>query len=285
MFQIKICGITTPEDALLAADLGADAIGLNFYEKSPRHVSAERAKTISMALALEVAQRPPIHVFGVFVNMLLEKAVQHAMDAGIGEYQFHGDESSESIAKLSRFLGAARESNPSLVSLADFLEAKREAIKNFLKQLLVTLKDGTPSTASVDEISLPWYPQLIRAFRAEAFSLEPVVNYLRDCQTLGGLPHAVLLDAHAPGSYGGTGQRLDWNMVREQRDRLLGLPLILAGGLTPDNVAEAILTARPDAVDVASGVESSPGKKDPAKMRDFIGNAKAAFSRIAASNG
>ena len=70
-------------------------------------------------------------------------------------------------------------------------------------------------------------------------------------------------------------------MVRDQRDKLLGLPLILAGGLTPDNVAEAILTARPDAVDVASGVESSPGKKDPAKLRDFLAAAQTAFATLA----
>ena len=105
---------------------------------------------------------------------------------------------------------------------------------------------------------------------------EPVACFPR-------LPHAILLDAHASDSYGGTGQTLDWNMIRDERDRLLGLPLILAGGLTPDNVAEAIATARPDAVDVASGVESSPGKKDPAKVRDFVAAAKEAFAHLGAT--
>ena len=94
------------------------------------------------------------------------------------------------------------------------------------------------------------------------------------CQNLGALPQAVLVDAFQPGAYGGTGQSLDWASLAHRKNVLLNLPLILAGGLTPENVAEAIVTARPDAVDVASGVESSPGRKDPAKVRAFIAAAK-----------
>jgi phosphoribosylanthranilate isomerase len=289
MFKIKICGITTPEDALLAADAGTDAIGLNFYEKSPRHISQERARTISMALALELVTRPPVHVLGVFVNMPLEQSVQHAMDAGIGEYQFHGDEPSESIGRLSNVLRAFRDDNPAPPSLPDFLDAKRAAIKTFLERLLATLEepgiaqDAVAPQTPPDRVSPPWHPLLIRAFRWQSTSLQPVEEYLRHCKTAGGLPHAVLVDAHAPGSYGGTGQTIDWHMIHDQRDKLLGLPLILAGGLTPDNVAQAIATARPDAVDVASGVESSPGKKDPAKVRDFVAAAKEAFATLARS--
>ena len=128
--------------------------------------------------------------------------------------------------------------------------------------------------------SAPPNLHVIRAFRRRDNDLAAVKEYLELCAQHGGLPHAVLLDAHQPGSYGGTGQTLDWTAIRDQRDKLLGLPLILAGGLTPDNVAEAIATARPDAVDVASGVESSPGKKDPAKLRDFIAAAKEAFNKL-----
>jgi len=80
-----------------------------------------------------------------------------------------------------------------------------------------------------------------------------------------------------PSTYGGTGASLDWQAVASRGDQLAGLPLILAGGLTPTNVAAAIATAHPAAVDVASGVESSPGKKDAAKIMAFIDAAKRAF--------
>ena len=86
----------------------------------------------------------------------------------------------------------------------------------------------------------------------------------------------VLLDAHAPGTYGGTGRVLDWQSLASQRNKLLRVPMILAGGLTPENVAAAVRAAQPWAVDVASGVESAPGRKDPEKLRAFITNAKAA---------
>jgi phosphoribosylanthranilate isomerase len=100
---------------------------------------------------------------------------------------------------------------------------------------------------------------------------------LQECERLEVLPQAVLIDAFQPGAYGGTGARADWPAVRRQH---WPVPLILAGGLTPENVAEAIATARPDAVDVASGVESAPGKKDPAKVRAFVTAAKRAFAEL-----
>ena len=115
-----------------------------------------------------------------------------------------------------------------------------------------------------------------RAFRCKENSLVDVANYLKRCELLGALPRAVLLDAYAPDAFGGTGKVVDWNSVREQRHLLHGLPLILAGGLTPENIAAAIRTAEPVGVDVASGVESSPGKKDAAKVRDFIAAVKSA---------
>jgi phosphoribosylanthranilate isomerase len=87
----------------------------------------------------------------------------------------------------------------------------------------------------------------------------------------------VLLDAFVASAYGGTGQALDWNATALARKQLLNLPIVLAGGLAPDNVAAAIAAARPDAVDVASGVESSPGIKDAAKVYAFAAHAKQAF--------
>jgi phosphoribosylanthranilate isomerase len=93
-------------------------------------------------------------------------------------------------------------------------------------------------------------------------------------------PDAILVDAAAAGQFGGTGNTVDWKSLSGYDAWLNGIPLILAGGLTPDNVAEAIRIVRPHAVDVASGVESAPGKKDPAKMRDFVAAARAAFAAL-----
>jgi phosphoribosylanthranilate isomerase len=93
----------------------------------------------------------------------------------------------------------------------------------------------------------------------------------------GRTPDAVLLDSHVPGEMGGTGHRAPWELIAAGR---LGVPVILAGGLTPDNVAEAIRTVRPAGVDVASGVESAPGKKDPGKVRAFIQAAREAAAAL-----
>lgn len=216
MFRIKICGITSVADALLAAEAGADAIGLNFYERSPRYVTAERAKEICAALPAGLAK------VGVFVNSLPKGIVAAAERAGLNAVQLHGDEGPDFLAALG---------------------------------------------------SLP----AIKAFRCRESTLNSVRAFLNLCPE-SSLPIAVLLDAHVPGNYGGTGQVLDWQRLRAQRPHLLGLPLILAGGLTPENVAEAIRVAQPEAVDTASGVESSPGVKDAGKLRAFIASAKSAFA-------
>lgn len=122
-------------------------------------------------------------------------------------------------------------------------------------------------------------PILIRAFRCRAANLEAEERFLLACERpyAPHVPQAVLLDAYQPGTYGGTGAAIDWNAVRLGRDQMSQRPIILAGGLTADNVAFAIAAARPDAVDVASGVESSPGKKDEVLVRNFVENAKRAF--------
>lgn len=216
MFRIKICGITSVADALLAAEAGADAIGLNFYERSPRYVTAERAKEICAALPAGLAK------VGVFVNSLPKGIVAAAERAGLNAVQLHGDEGPDFLAALG---------------------------------------------------SLP----AIKAFRCRESTLNSVRAFLNLCPA-SSLPIAVLLDAHVPGDYGGTGQVLDWQRLRAQRPQLLGLPLILAGGLTPENVAEAIRVAQPEAVDTASGVESSPGVKDAGKLRAFIASARSAFA-------
>lgn len=118
---------------------------------------------------------------------------------------------------------------------------------------------------------------IVRAFRCRDQGLAPIAEYLKHCGDLGRLPDGALIDAYAPGSYGGTGRVVDWSAIPELR-RLSGeMKIVLAGGLTPWNVADAIRAAQPDAVDTASGVESAPGVKDRELVRRFIESARQAF--------
>jgi phosphoribosylanthranilate isomerase len=247
MFQVKICGITTPGDALLAAEAGADAIGLNFYEKSQRYVAAERAAEIVEQLRDQYTAEQ-VKIFGVFVNASLDdilwtirEANLYGPEIGFG-IQLHGDEPPELLRDLDR--------------------------------------EGLGRTGDLFQVlgHVPVVP-VLRAFRCRGTDLSAEAAYLEKCRQLGALPQAVLLDAYAPGDYGGTGQCLDWTAVPREQFRLLGLPVILAGGLTPANVAQAIDAAGPSGVDVASGVESSPGCKDAAKVYAFAALAKQAFAR------
>jgi phosphoribosylanthranilate isomerase len=121
---------------------------------------------------------------------------------------------------------------------------------------------------------------LIRARRFTDDGIAAIAADLEVCEKTGRLPDAVLIDAATPGRYGGTGTTVSWSGLADYRRWLRNVPLILAGGLTPDNVSEAIRVVRPHGVDVASGVESSPGKKDHAKVRDFVAAAREAFARL-----
>jgi phosphoribosylanthranilate isomerase len=128
------------------------------------------------------------------------------------------------------------------------------------------------------EIADPYPFSLIAAFRVrDAKSLSDIMAYIDACARSGHKPAAVLVDAYVEGQEGGTGQRAPWDLLAGFRP---GVPLILAGGLTPENVGAAILAVRPWAVDVASGVESAPGVKDHAKVRRFIANAREAAARL-----
>jgi phosphoribosylanthranilate isomerase len=245
MFRVKICGITSVDDALQAAEAGADAIGLNFYDQSPRFVPPEAAGQIVAALRqLYDAER--LSIFGVFVNATLDDIVWtfregnlYGVEQAVG-IQLHGDEPPKLLAELRQHgIGTSED-------------------------LLHTLGYA------------PLTP-VMRAFRSQSSDLADVKAYLQECQDLMALPQAILLDAHQAGSYGGTGRPVDWQMLAKERNNLRGLPVVLAGGLTPQNVAGAIATVRPHAVDVASGVESSPGKKDHAQVWAFIAAAKKGF--------
>jgi phosphoribosylanthranilate isomerase len=201
---VKICGITNVEDGMAAAEAGANAIGLMFYEKSPRNVSLQTAAEISRQL-------PPFVIkVGVFVNPTEELVSRAIMECGLNVLQFHGEESPEFC------------------------------------QLFPVMT--------------------IKAFRIkDEASLDALTDYPTD---------AWLLDAYVAGQLGGTGSKFNWDLAVAAKNR--GRPIFLAGGLTPENVAEAIRQVQPYAVDVSSGVESAPGKKNHEKVRAFIKAAKSA---------
>ena len=208
MVKVKICGITNIEDARLAAELGADMLGFNFYDKSVRYISPQEALRVVGDLSEHVENH------GVFVNMDSERINEHTDLLGLDGVQLHGDENDDFVSNLRQCTDA----------------------------------------------------KIIKAFRVRpGFSVGTIKENPAD---------SILLDAFAPGQYGGTGERFEWTIASDAVKLRPGL--ILAGGLTPDNVADAVRIVRPYAVDVASGVESAPGKKDPAKLEAFIKNAKLA---------
>ncbi|MGI9454969.1 MAG: phosphoribosylanthranilate isomerase [Aeoliella sp.] len=215
-FRIKICGITTWFDARGAASAGADAIGLTFYEQSPRCILPTEAQKIARDKE-DATQR-----IGVFVNADLESIRNLCEEDLVDAVQLHGDEPPEFVAKLQ----------------------------------------GQP---------------VIRARRIDDRGVAAIAEDLAACKAAGRLPDAVLVDAMTPGRYGGTGETVSWAGLADYRRWLGDVPLILAGGLTPENVAEAIRIVRPDGVDVASGVEKSPGVKDARLVEKFIAAARLAF--------
>lgn len=206
MTKVKICGITSVDDARVAVDAGADLIGLNFYPPSPRYVTPQQAQAI--------VARVPAHIetVAVFVNASVEIVTGIAQESGVQIVQLHGTESPEVCQQLAR-----------------------RVIKTFR------------FTAQVQ-------PEMMAQYAVEAFLIEGF---------------------HAD-YYGGGGAQADWPRVAQLHP--YGR-IILAGGLTPTNVQEAIRTVQPYAVDVCSGVEAAPGKKDWDKMRTFVQRAKALAAR------
>jgi phosphoribosylanthranilate isomerase len=197
---VKICGITSIEDGIAAADAGADAVGFVFWPGSPRCVDAGRARSIGAGLPDSVVR------VGVFVDASREELSRTADAAALDLLQLHGSEAPASFEDLPRRAWKA-------------LRVGEEFV-----------------------------PQTALRYEGRAAGL--------------------LLDGHAVERPGGTGRRFDWARVRPLRKRVRFL--VLAGGLTPDNVAAAIAVVLPDGVDVSSGVESAPGRKDPARVRAFI---------------
>ena len=205
MIRVKICGLTTLEDALLAIEAGTELLGFNFHPSSPRYISPADCARLVSALA---SFRPRLQLVGVFVNTPPEQIRRVLASCSLDLAQLSGDEPAEDLANLG--------------ALA--FKAFRPADPDELERLLES------------------YPQRRQ-------------------------PPACLLDAYRPGQYGGTGQVADWSLAAGLARRV---PMLLAGGLRPENVAQAVSQVRPWGVDVASGVESSPGRKDPDRLRAFI---------------
>jgi phosphoribosylanthranilate isomerase len=204
MVRVKICGITNPDDARLATELGAHALGFNFYEKSPRAVSPADAWNLRRKLA------PFVSAVGIFVDWKPSAVTALATSLRLDAVQLHGDE---------------------CVRHVDFCAKRLPVIK--------ALRVGPDFSE-----------KLFARFRsASAFLLDAAP------------------DVNEPEQFGGTGRTIDWSLARKLA---ASHRIILAGGLTPENVVEAIRTVHPYAVDVASGVESRPGKKDPGKLRAFF---------------
>ena len=198
--RVKICGVTNWADARLAVDLGADALGFNFYAPSPRSVSPQRAWEIIRRLP------PLVMTVGVFVDWPAQVVAALARALHLGAVQLHGAEKVEQVRELS-------------------------------EQLAV-----------------------IKAFAVRpGFRVARLSSY--------GAASAFLLDGFRAGLHGGTGKTADWRVARQAN--CYGR-VILAGGIRPDNVARAIAEAQPFGVDVASGVEARPGKKDPGAMRALM---------------
>jgi phosphoribosylanthranilate isomerase len=199
MTRVKICGITDPDDARNAALLGADAIGFNFYERSPRYIDVSRASRIIEILPAFVS------VVGVFVNHPDPQSLEDlALSLGLHAVQLHGNETPDYCSMIQKV-------------------------------------------------------KVIKAFRVDSnFKVESMRSYGNQI---------FLLDSGSGTQFGGTGNVFDWNQAYGAN--AFGW-IILAGGLTPENVSQAVSTLHPYAVDVSSGVESSPGRKDYEKMRRFI---------------
>ena len=211
--KVKVCGVTRLHDAELAASLGAWAVGMIFYEPSPRRCSLEQAQTISQAL------RRNVQLAGVFVNESLSQIARIAEELQLSIVQLHGDETAEVVSRMRRSI------------------------------------------------------RVIKAIRVrESFHVAELANFKG--------ASSILLDGFDAQLRGGTGKSFNWKLAKSAGRKR---QIFLAGGLTPENAAEAVSAARPFAIDVCSGVETRPGKKDVARMRALVAAVRPLAERRAAS--
>ncbi len=218
LFHVKVCGVTSADDARMVASAGADAIGLNFVPGSPR--------CLTVAAAREIAAVIPDHVLvvGVFAGMPAAEVRRVAAEVGLDAVQLHGHLAGTGVV------------------------------------------DPPQVCAELAPLAV------IRAVRLGPDGLEAARSWLAKAEALGhaaamAVVDAAVTSATAAGQLGGTGATIDWSRLAAAGD--IGIPVAVAGGLSPANVAEAVITSGAAAVDTASGVESAPGKKDPAKVAAF----------------
>jgi phosphoribosylanthranilate isomerase len=212
--RVKICGITSLADAELAVELGAWAIGMIFFQGSPRRCSMEEAQRITAALHRKV------ELCGVFVNDPLERVVRSSEDLGLTMVQLHGDEGPAFCGEVPRRTGA--------------------------RVIKAAQVEGPGDVRDLERYHVDFHLLDARAQELQKQALR-----------------------------GGTGETFDWTLLSERRSQV---PLILSGGLNAENVAEAIATTSPFAVDSASGTESAPGRKDGEKLRAFFAAVRSSTS-------
>jgi phosphoribosylanthranilate isomerase len=251
MTWIKICGITNREDALAAVEAGADALGFVFYEKSPRRVTAETVKRIVADLPLQVEK------IGVFVNEAVERVQQTVTQAGLTAVQLHGEEDAEFSRALFR-------------SLANGLR-RPTIFRTCPAQIFDKPADQSvgwdPVTSGLVEPDEAYKGKRVhRIHVAENGDLFLETHGFRP-----GVIAGVLLDSSTAEQRGGSGRSFDWERVQPWAGVINSISkLVVAGGLNPGNVQEAIHVLHPWGVDVSTGVEREPGKKDPRKLRAFV---------------
>ncbi|RRA48059.1 phosphoribosylanthranilate isomerase [Acidipila sp. EB88] len=237
---VKVCGTTSLEDARLAVDAGADALGFVFTA-SPRQVAPSEVRAITMQLPTAIER------YGVFVHPSFEQVVATVDEANLSGVQLHATDDPTLAPRLREHYAALQATGRRRLALVRVLHLDPQAAtQDVLEEQLAALH---PDHA-------------------------------------GHVVDAILIDSRTAVAMGGTGLRFDWAEASGSFLRAAPhLRLVVAGGLNPENVAEAIATLRPWGVDVVTGVEAAPGRKDPRKVRAFVERARAAARAMAATPG